>query len=117
PDGKLLNTTDSNKVLATDVVNFGQLYRDQDNWVFPLQKRDGTCTYLVSGMFFPGYEERSTSNVPAGSTPCFGGTFLANDGRLLNSDGTVLAPAVSSFGQVFWNGQHSWRIPLKKSDG
>ncbi|MFJ4159298.1 hypothetical protein [Microbacterium testaceum] len=117
PDGRLLDAANSNTVLASDVAEFGELYRDHDNWVIPLRKTDGKCTYLVNGMYASGSTERN-ANVPTGSTPVASVYYLTQSGNLVRGDsGSTNAANVASWGQTYWNGQNTWRQPLKKTDG
>lgn len=118
PDGRLLDASNNNAVIASNVAVFGELYRDQDNWTVPLRKTDGTCTYLVNGMFMGRWEERTAIGVPSGSTPVCAVFFLTPDNRLMRGDsGSAPASNVASWGQTYWNGHGQWRQPLKKIDG
>ncbi|MDQ1174233.1 hypothetical protein QE430_002540 [Microbacterium testaceum] len=125
PDGRVLDAANGTTVLSASVAAFGQLYRDNDNWVIPLLKTDGSAGSLVSGRAsYPSWQERTYPSVPAGSTPIVAEYFLTSDGSIVyGGNGVAQATNVASWGQMStWgnqpqNNHNDARLPIKKTDG
>ncbi|WP_186325574.1 hypothetical protein [Microbacterium sp. BH-3-3-3] len=125
PDGRVLDAANNNTVLTSGVATFGQMYRDDDNWVVPLLKTDGSTGSLVSGRAsYPSWQERTYPSVPSGSTPIVAEYFLTSDGSIVyGGNGVAQATNVASWGQMStWgnqpqNAHNDARLPIKKTDG
>lgn len=117
PDGRLIDGKSANgTVIAYNVAAVGEVYVDETggDWTLPLLKTDGSNSYVEKSW------ERSTTGVPANSTPMSSILFLAPDGRVLDgrAGGQPLALDVVAFGGVYHDqSMPHWIMPLRKSDG
>lgn len=117
PDGRLIEGNSPNgAVLAYNIAAVGETFVDDaaGTWYLPLLKTDGSTSFMETGM------ERSTTGVPANSTPMSSTMFLAPDGRVLDGrlGGQALALNVVAFGGIYHDGsKYPWFMPLRKSDG
>lgn len=104
-DGRLLDR--AGNVLATDVAKVGTPFVTGSPARTPLQKTDGTATYLENN------SEKTAVGVPYGSTPLTDAAFLTVDGLIIDgTNGKLIAADVATPGGVFVDANNQWVIPL-----
>lgn len=95
--------------LANGVKSYGSAYSDGSHYRLPIEKTDGSFTYLEDD------SEKATVGVPSGSTPASSSCFLTGDNRLVEgASGAVLATDVDKLGTWAFNGSTA-RIPYSLS--
>ena len=103
--GSIFHGNDS-AALAQDVKTVGASYSDGTDYRIPLEKNDGSFTYLQSGT------ETTATGVPSGSKPKCSSYFHTTDNRLVDgASGTELAKEVERVGRSAYNGSVE-RTPL-----
>lgn len=110
PNGDLLDGSNNGKVIASSVAAFGEFAAQRNAWSLPIRLQDGTCRWIYNG------EDHSPSNIPAGSLPTAGGSFLTSDGRQLRADGYTEISNVKQFGGAYYDGSQYF-MPFLQSDG
>ncbi len=104
-DGRLLDRTGN--VLATNVAKVGTPFVTGSPARTPLQKTDGTASYLENNT------EKTAVDVPYGSTPLTDAAFLTVDGLVIDgTTGKLIAADVATPGGVFVDANNQWVIPL-----
>ncbi len=75
PQRRVLDAADGGRVLSRDVAVCGEIASTSGAWSIPVLKADGSCVWVFNG------NERGTVNVPNGSSPSAGSSFITSDGR------------------------------------
>lgn len=108
PSGDLLDAADGGRVLSRDVAVCGEIASTSGAWSIPVLKADGSCVWVFNG------NERGTVNVPNGSSPSAGSSFITSDGReIRGDDGTVRLTGVKSHGTYFGGSQSTMAFALQ----
>lgn len=108
PDGRLIDANGS--VYATNVVAISDGHDGGDSWHLGVQHADGTFGWINTGVY------AAAPAIPAGSTPAYGGLFLTPDNRLIDTNGSVYATNVRSWGQGYAT-TTTWHLALEHTDG
>lgn len=111
PNADLIDAADGGKVLSADVAAWGEIAATSSAWSIPVRKADGSCVWVFNGT------ERATVDVPNGSTPSIGSSFITADGReMVGAQGTVRITDVKARG-TYYNGGSTSLTAFSKQDG
>lgn len=108
PSGDLVDAADGGRILSRDVAVCGDIASTSGAWSIPVLKADGSCIWVFNG------NERGTVNVPNGSTPGAGSSFITSDGREIRGDnGLVRLTGVKGHGTYFGGSQSTMAFALQ----